>query len=82
MTAEIIKIGNSRGIRIPKPLLEQCGLAGTVELRVEGDQLIVSPARAPRSGWDEAFRKAESCESDELLLDGVQNEFDAEAWKW
>jgi antitoxin component of MazEF toxin-antitoxin module len=58
MKAELVRIGNSRGLRIPKPLIEQCGLGKTVELRVENDRLIISPGRQPRQGWDEAFRGA------------------------
>lgn len=54
MRTRIVKIGNSQGIRIAKPLLEQAGLSGEVELVQEGDALIVRPAHA-RQDWDEAF---------------------------
>ena len=81
MKVDLIRIGNSRGIRIPKPLIEQCGLRGAVELRVENERLIVSRARKPRAGWNELFQSAAG-QSDELLLDGVPpNEFDAKEWK-
>jgi virulence-associated protein VagC len=54
-----------------------------VELRVEKDRLIVSPQRAPRDGWEEAFRAAGSSADDELLLEGVgPNEFDHKEWEW
>ncbi len=56
MKTELVRIGNSRGIRIPKPLIEQCGLGNNVELRVENDSLVISPERRPRQGWEEAFR--------------------------
>ncbi len=46
MKTELVRIGNSRGIRIPKPLIEQCGLGNNVELRVENDSLVISPC-----GW-------------------------------
>jgi len=83
MRTELVRIGNSRGIRIPKPIIEQCGFAGKVELRVENHRLIVSPQRAPRQGWEEAFRAAGSSAEDELLLEGIEaNEFDREGWKW
>ena len=55
MKTELIQIGNSRGIRIPKPLIEQCGLGDMVELRVENDCLVISSERRPRQGWEEAF---------------------------
>lgn len=51
MKARIVAIGNSRGVRIPKPLLEQAGLAGEVELHVENGRVVIAPVRRPRAGW-------------------------------
>jgi antitoxin MazE len=83
MKTELVRIGNSRGVRIPKPLIEQCGLGETVDLRVENDRLIISPGRRPREGWAEAFRAAGSSREDELLMERAgPNEFDREEWKW
>jgi antitoxin MazE len=83
MRAELIRIGNSRGVRIPKPLIEQCGLGETVDLRIEKDRLVISPERRPRRGWEEAFRGAGSAAKDELLLDASEpNEFDRKEWQW
>jgi len=83
MKVEIVRIGNSRGIRIPKPIIEQCGFGDSVELRVENDLLVIAPERVPRQGWEEAFRAAGLAEKDELLLDGLPpNEFDREDWQW
>jgi len=80
---ELVRIGNSRGIRIPKPVIEQCGLRDVVELRVENDRLIVSQVRHPREGWTEAFRAAGAGASDDLLLDELPpNDFDTREWKW
>lgn len=87
MKAELVRIGNSRGIRIPKPIIEQCRLGEMVELRVENDRLVISPGRQPRQGWAEAFR-ASSQEKrypgrDELLLEEMEpNEFDHKEWRW
>jgi antitoxin MazE len=81
MKVELIRIGNSRGIRIPKPIIEQCGFGETVELRVEDHRVVISPDQAPRQGWEEAFRAAGSAENDELLP-GLRNQFDAEEWRW
>jgi antitoxin MazE len=81
--AELVRIGNSRGVRIPKPLIEQCGLGDMVELRVENDCLVISPERQPRQGWEEAFRAAGPAEHDELLLEIAEpNEFDRKEWQW
>jgi antitoxin MazE len=83
MKTELVRIGNSRGIRIPKPIIEQCGFGQSVELRVENDRLIVAHPRTPRQGWDEAFRAAGSSNHDDLLLkDIAPNEFDRTGWKW
>jgi len=67
---QLVRIGNSRGIRIPEPILEQCELQGTVELHVENDHLVISPGHTFREGWGEAFRAAGPSTNDELLLNG------------
>jgi antitoxin MazE len=83
MRIELVRIGNSRGIRIPKPLIEQCGFGDTVELRVEQNRLIIAPDRSPRQGWKEAFAEAGSAAHDPLLLEVLPaNRFDAEEWTW
>ena len=83
MRTELVRIGNSRGIRIPKPIIEQCGLGETVEVRVENDCLIISPGRQPRQGWGDAFRASGPAAHDELMLETAgQNEFDREEWRW
>ena len=83
MKVELVRIGNSRGIRIPKPILRQCGFQDTVELRVETDRLVITPGHPPREGWEEAFRAAGPSTNDELLLHELPgNEFDQEEWRW
>jgi antitoxin MazE len=83
MLVEVVRIGNSRGIRIPKPIIQQCGFGARVDLRIERDSLVVSPDRPPRSGWVEAFRAAGPSGSDEVLLETTPaNEFDREEWRW
>lgn len=83
MKVELVRIGNSRGIRIPKALIEECGFGDTVEIRVERGRLVITRDRKAREGWDEAFRRAGSSADDELLLDGLPpNEFDLKEWKW
>ena len=57
MKAHIVPIGNSRGIRIPKILLEQTGLSGEVEISTENEALVIRPVRKPRAGWALAFQK-------------------------
>jgi len=83
MKAQLVRIGNSRGIRIPKPILKQCGFKDTVDVRVEHRRMVIVPARPLRQGWEEAFRAAGGSTSDEWLLDSLHtNEFDREEWQW
>jgi len=84
MKASVVRIGNSRGIRIPKTLLEQCRLGGTVELEVRQGELVVRPAAKPRSGWEEAFREMAQ-RGDDALLDRESlpsTRWDKTEWKW
>jgi antitoxin MazE len=80
----IVRIGNSRGIRLPKAVIEQCGLRDAVDLDVRDGQLLVRPAEQPRLGWEEAFsRMAER--GDDELLDRESlgpTEWDAAEWEW
>jgi len=69
MKSRIVKIGNSRGIRIPKPLIEQTGFGEEVEIKVDGNRLIIVPAGRLRSGWATAFEKMAQ-RGDDTLLDG------------
>jgi antitoxin MazE len=84
MRAHIVKIGNSQGIRIPKPLLDQTGIKDDVELEVDKNRLIISPVSNPRSGWDDAF-KAMAQHGDDLLMygkDNLSHSWDDEEWRW
>lgn len=82
MKANLVKIGNSKGIRIPKAILEQCGFKDRVEIEVKGNTLIVMPTRKPREGWEDAARWAHEHGDDELLLGDFPNEFDEKEWTW
>ncbi len=79
----IIKIGNSQGIRIPKPLLEQSGLKEEVELEVEENKIVIQAVTRPRQGWAEAFA-AMAEQGDDALLDPdvIDAEWDDQEWQW
>lgn len=84
MKARIVKIGNSRGVRIPKPLLERSRLAEEVEIEARDDQIIIRSARRPRQDWAGAFR-AMAERGDDDLLDGdspPQTRWDEGEWQW
>ena len=78
----IVRIGNSRGIRVPKTLLDQAQLPDEVELQAEPGQLIVRAARQPRAGWAEAARMMRAHDDDKLTLEPASNEFDRDDWEW
>jgi antitoxin MazE len=79
MLATIRRLGNSQGILIPKPLLQQVGLVDQAEMRVEGDALVLRrPKAAPRSNWAEASRRLAATGDDALVLPDFANEADAE----
>lgn len=79
---KVVKIGNSRGIRIPRALLEQAGLSDEVEMKVEGDQLIIHPVRKSREGWETQFALMAANNDDQLLEDMIISEWDEEEWTW
>ena len=77
--AKLVKIGNSRGIRLPKPLLEFAGLADEVEIEAAPGVLTIRPSAHPRAGWAEA---AMSFEAEGLLDEMSATRFDDEEWSW
>ncbi|MEW6738189.1 MAG: AbrB/MazE/SpoVT family DNA-binding domain-containing protein [Acidobacteriota bacterium] len=84
MKAQIIKIGNSQGIRIPKSILEQTGLKDEVELEIENNKIIIQPVKKPRQGWNEAFREMAKRGDDKLIDEDLtgKTSWDKEEWEW
>ena len=84
MRARIIKIGNSQGIRIPKPLLQQVGIGEDVELAIEDKRIIILPVSKPRENWDAAFNQMVANGDDALLIDdqALMHSWDEEEWEW
>jgi len=80
--ARIVRIGNSRGIRVPKSLLEQAQLPDEVELQAEHGRLVVRAARGPRTGWAEAAKAMRAADGDRLLDAPTPTRFDNGEWKW
>ena len=85
MKTKIVQIGNSKGIRIPKVMLEQSGLGEEVQLEVKKQKIIVSPISKPRQGWSDAFKKMAE-QADDQLVDGRQladqTSWDKNEWTW
>ena len=84
MRARIVKIGNSQGIRIPKPLLEQLKIKEDVDIEFENNRITIRPVSNPRVGWDDAFRKMVENGGD-VLINGEQtitHTWDETEWQW
>ena len=83
MRARVIKIGNSQGLRIPKPILEQTGIMDDVEIKVEKDQIIIRPVKNAREGWDAAFKiMSQKGDDAPLINETISNSWDEEEWQW
>jgi antitoxin MazE len=78
----IIQIGNSKGIRVPKMLLEHAQLPDEVELQAEHGRLIVRAARGARAGWAEAAKRMRTRGDDQLLDATTSSHFDDKEWQW
>lgn len=82
MKTQIIKIGNSKGIRIPKPLLEQSNLDGEVTLEVVAEGLLIKSSDKPRANWTKVFKEMSENDDDEMVLEDEANNFEKENWRW
>jgi antitoxin MazE len=80
MKAQIIQIGNSHGVRIPKVLLEESRISGEVDIELHENGILIRKAQRPRAGWDEAFRSGE--DEDERFSDIPGTDFDKKEWQW
>lgn len=88
MHLDIITIGNSQGIRLPKALLAQCGFSERVEVTIENNRMVLSKSEPkkkgnPHEGWAEAILKAKaSNEEDSDALPYFANDWDEMEWEW
>lgn len=85
MTQPIRRIGNSQGIILPRPLLQQAGISNEVTVEVIDGAIVLKAAKShPRSGWDEQFQKADEAGHvpDGDLFDGLSTDFDQTEWTW
>lgn len=79
---QIVKIGNSRGIRIPKLLIDQTGLDSEVEIAVERGRLVIRPVIRPRWDWEARYKEMSSQGDDALLDMPASTKWDDEEWEW
>jgi len=78
----LVRIGNSRGIRLPKPLIAEAGLTDEVELHVREGAIVIERASTPRAGWAEAAKEMHERDEDLLLDQSTPNHFDRKEWEW
>jgi antitoxin MazE len=80
MEISIIPIGNSKGIRLTKTLIEKYNIKDSVELILEKGYIILKPKSTPRKGWDKSFKKMHDNGDDKLLMDDVFSDENFEEW--
>jgi antitoxin MazE len=79
---KIVQIGNSHGVRLPKPLLAQCGIQKEVEVEAIEGTIVLRPIRKLRAGWDDAFGEMAKQGDDTPLMPMIEGQFDESNWKW
>ena len=82
MKARLIRIGNSRGVRLPKPVIEQAGLQEEIDVQVRGGAVVLSSHRQSRAGWAEAARTMRDRGDDRLVDPEARTSFDDAEWHW
>lgn len=81
MILPVVRIGNSKGIRIPKAILEQCRITDQVDVEVHKENITLKRHKKPREGWAEQMKKMRRRGEDDLLIpDNV--DLDSEGWEW
>jgi len=81
MEVSIIKIGNSKGLRLSKAIIDKYNIKDKVELILENDKIILKPLDEPRKGWDAAFKKMHDHGDDNLLINDLFEEENFDEWK-
>ncbi len=79
---QVVKIGNSRGVRIPKPFIDQTRLGNEVEIAVQRGTIVIRSISRPRNGWAEQFRAMAEQGDDQLLDKPAQTKWDRSEWVW
>lgn len=79
--ARLVKIGNSRGIRLPKPFIEEAGLGDEVELHVRGNTIVIAASHKPRAGWADAAREL-AARGEDAIDEPTPTRFDRDEWQW
>ncbi|MEI8053877.1 MAG: AbrB/MazE/SpoVT family DNA-binding domain-containing protein [Bacteroidota bacterium] len=83
MKIKLINIGNSKGLRLSKALIQQYNITEDIQLELKEDGILLKPLAKPRSSWSEQFEKAvKPIEKQEKKWMEARNRFDKEEWTW
>jgi antitoxin MazE len=82
MKTRLVRIGNSRGVRLPKTIIAQAGLTDEVELGVQDGAVVIARVTSVRSGWADAARQIRQRGEDRLIDPHVPTRFDEKEWQW
>lgn len=80
MEVSVIQIGNSKGIRFSKTILEKYNIKDKVDLILKKGKIIIQPLSTPRKGWEESFKKMKENGDDELLFNDIFEDENFEEW--
>lgn len=81
MEVDVIRIGNSKGIRLPAIVLKECNITDKVEMVVKDGQIVIIPVHNPREGWSDMFKEMNASGEDNLLMEDDLSE-GTEDWEW
>ncbi len=82
MLVSVIPIGNSRGIRIPKSILQQLDIKDSLELEIHDKELLLRPVnKKPRENWGKAFKAMHDEGDDKIIIDELDEQVDFQ-WEW
>ncbi len=82
MRTRLVRIGNSRGVRLPRAIIEQAGLTDDIELGVRDGAVVIARVSSARSGWADAARQMRERNEDQLLDSLTPTRFDEKEWNW
>ena len=83
MKIKLINIGNSKGLRLPKTIIQQYKIGEDLQIELQEDGILLKPLTKPRAGWSEQFEKAvKPIEKQEKNWMEARNRFDKEEWTW
>lgn len=83
MQINLIRIGNSKGIRLPQNLIQQCGFSDTIEAQLVNRCLVLKAVKQPRKNWEKIFKSEKDTQDDEIKdFLNVPNRWDENDWEW